>query len=130
MLNIFRGQRPDLTPAQIVAFIFAAIPYILVLIGVDIGTAKAAALDDLKVLALGLFGADAAIRIGRNYAEGKKAAGVDSVMAVAASESNDPESASPEPHPDDEKSSEPPSDVEEVPLPETSVIKAGDKGGL
>jgi hypothetical protein len=72
-MGIFKGSRPDITPVQIIAFVFAAIPYILVLVGVDLGEQKADALDNLKILALGLFGSDALIRIGRNYAAGKTA---------------------------------------------------------
>ena len=64
-MGIFKGTRPDITPVQIIAFIFAAVPYILVLFGVDLGEQKSDALENLKILALGLFGSDALIRIGQ-----------------------------------------------------------------
>lgn len=71
MTNIFKGSKPDITPAQIVAAVFGAIGPICVLVGLHLSQAQTGAVDDLKLLALGLFGADAAIRIGRNIAAGK-----------------------------------------------------------
>jgi hypothetical protein len=71
VLNIFRGGRPDITPAQAIGALFAVIAPICVLAGVDLGAAQQDALEQLKLVGLGLFGADAAIRIGRNYADGK-----------------------------------------------------------
>lgn len=74
MTNIFKGQRPDITPAQVIAAFFAAIYPLLTLFGVDLSAEQQDALSQLEVAAIGLFGADAAIRIGRNYAAGKQAA--------------------------------------------------------
>jgi hypothetical protein len=58
-------KTPDFTPAQIVAAVFGAILPVLTLVGVELSPAQVAALDDLYKVALGLFAADAGIRIGR-----------------------------------------------------------------
>jgi hypothetical protein len=57
---------PSITVPQIIAAVFGALYPFLVLIGVDLSPAAHDALEELKVIALGLFGADAAIRVGRN----------------------------------------------------------------
>lgn len=69
--NIFSGNRPDITPAQVIAAVFGAIGPVLTLINVKLAEAQMDALDDLKVIAIGLFVSDAAIRIGRNVKDGK-----------------------------------------------------------
>lgn len=63
---MFKGKMPDITPAQIIAAVFGALFPALTLIGVDLSAEQKDALEELKWLALGLFGADAAIRVGRN----------------------------------------------------------------
>lgn len=62
---------PDITPAQIIGAIAAAAGPVCRLAGIDLSAEQLAAVDDLKVIGLGLIGADAALRIGRNVKEGK-----------------------------------------------------------
>jgi VIT1/CCC1 family predicted Fe2+/Mn2+ transporter len=76
MKKLFAGKMPDITPAQAVALFFGALYPVLTLVGVDLSAKATDAVEDLRVLALGLFGADAAIRLGRNYAKGKSAEAV------------------------------------------------------
>lgn len=119
-LNVFKGQRPDLTPAQVVAFVFGAVPYVLVLLGVDLGADKKDALDNLKVLAIGLFASDAIIRVGRNYAAGKQgAAPVE--PDVLPEDLEDPQMDQP-PYPDNVPDFDDPA---EQPLPEGDTGKFG-----
>lgn len=59
-------RTPDITPAQIIGAVMAATYPLLTLIGVDLSPQQVNALDDLGKIAIGLFGADAAIRVGRN----------------------------------------------------------------
>lgn len=58
-------KTPDITLAQIVAAVLGAVYPILTLLGVDLSPEQRDALDQLILVALGLFGADAAIRVGR-----------------------------------------------------------------
>jgi hypothetical protein len=95
VLDTMRGKRPDITPAQIVAAVFGALGPVLVLLGVDLDPARDQALDQLKWIALGLFGADAAIRVGRNVGQ---SAGDD--LAV---EDPEVEAVSPDELPDDDE---------------------------
>lgn len=83
MLNIFRGPRPDITPAMVIAAIFAAAAPICLLIGVDLSSAQLDALEQLRLVAVALVGGDAAIRIGRNYADGKTQAAAHLAAAQA-----------------------------------------------
>ena len=69
--KIFGGNRPDITPAQVVGGAFAAVGPVCVLLGVHLSKVQLGAVDDLKLIALGLIGADAAVRIGRNLKDGK-----------------------------------------------------------
>lgn len=69
-MNWFTGRRPDITPAQIIAGI-PLIANFLAAYGVWAPTLKQqGVLSDLLTWAFALLGADAAIRIGRNVAEG------------------------------------------------------------
>lgn len=61
---------PVITVPQIVAAIVGAVGPVLLLLGVDLDVRQLAAVDDLKVIALGLFGADALVRAGRSVGIG------------------------------------------------------------
>ena len=77
LFNVFGGKRPDITPAQVLGALAAAVGPACSLAGVDLSTAQLAAVDDLKIIGLGLIGADAVLRIGRNVKDGKvEAAGL------------------------------------------------------
>jgi hypothetical protein len=73
------GTRPDLTLAQLVALLGGGLPVLLTLLAAfgvfDPNAAQREALSDatqwLGLMAVGLFGADAAIRIGRNVKDGR-----------------------------------------------------------
>lgn len=69
--KVFGGQMPDITPAQVIGAIAAAAGPVCRLAGIDLSAEQLGAIDDLKVIGLGLIGADAALRIGRNVKEGK-----------------------------------------------------------
>lgn len=71
LARIFGGHRPDITPAQVVGGAFASVGPVCVLLGVHLSKIQLGAVDDLKLIALGLIGADAAVRIGRNIKDGK-----------------------------------------------------------
>lgn len=73
MLKSLKGNMPDITPAQVVAAFFASLLPVLTLAGVDLSLEQIDALSDLKLVALGLVGADAAIRVGRNLGGRPKA---------------------------------------------------------
>lgn len=60
-------KTPNITTAQIVGAIFGAAYPVITLLGFNLDPAQVDALQQLNVVAVGLFGADAAIRIGRNY---------------------------------------------------------------
>lgn len=83
MFGIFRGQRPDITPAQAIGAIFAAVGPALVLVGVHLDPTQVDALDQLKFVGLGLFGADAVVRVGRNVADGRTQAAAMTAAATA-----------------------------------------------
>lgn len=82
MTQIFRGQRPDLTPAQVVGLLVAGIPVIANLLrafGVyDVSAEQERALTDTLmwagVLAGLLFASDAGVRAARNAADAKREA--------------------------------------------------------
>lgn len=74
MLSIFTGRRPDITPAQAIAAAFASVGPIANLVGAHLSKAQLNSVNDLKVVALGLFASDAALRIGRNHADAKREA--------------------------------------------------------
>ncbi|HEX8743518.1 MAG TPA: hypothetical protein VF712_10315 [Thermoleophilaceae bacterium] len=71
LLNVFRGPRPDITAAQVIGAIAAAVGPVCQLVGIGLSPDQLKAVDDLKVIGLGLIGADAALRIGRNMREGR-----------------------------------------------------------
>lgn len=79
MLNVFRGQRPDITPIQTAAIFVAGIPIVSnVLSAFDVFTMNTVQQDALGdaltwggLLAAALVGGDAAVRIGRNVKDGK-----------------------------------------------------------
>lgn len=79
MLNVFRGQRPDITPAMIAGILLAGIPIIANLLrafGVyDLSEEQQTALGDAvqwgAVSAAAIVGGDAAIRWGRNASDGR-----------------------------------------------------------
>lgn len=84
MRAIFSGHRPDITPAQAIGGAFAAIGPICVLVGLHLSKNQLGALDDLKLVALSVIGADAAVRIGRNLKDGKvEAAAISAPTAPA-----------------------------------------------
>ena len=64
-------NKPSLTLAQIVALIAGALYPVLTLIGVTLDATQRDALDTLLSLAIGLFAADAVIRVGRSYGSSK-----------------------------------------------------------
>lgn len=78
-MKVFQGQRPDLTPAQVVAAMVAGVPVIATLLhafGVfDMTGEQQDALKEAVqwagLFALGLFGADAGLRAARNHATAK-----------------------------------------------------------
>ena len=71
LMKWFRGGMPDITPAQIIAFIIGAVPQILVLCEIDLSDAQDAAVNKLLFLAGGLFLSDADSRVGRNLGVGR-----------------------------------------------------------
>lgn len=113
LLSLFRvvkGSRPDITAAQIVAAAFAAAYPVCVFFGVDMSPEQREALEEIKWVALGLFGADAALRVGRNMGDAKKEQASAIVMAEqAAARSAD--------HPQPEELA-PPREIEEKDLEE------------
>ena len=74
MLNAFRGQKPDITPAQLVA----AIPIVCNLLAAfdvfDVTDAEQDALATAGVWGIALIAGDALIRLGRNHAASKVSA--------------------------------------------------------
>lgn len=90
MLNIFRGARPDITPAQIAS----GIPVLAVLLRVfgvyDITPEQQNALENAAAWGIALLGADAVVRFGRNYADGKTQAAAHLAAASAAPPVSDP----------------------------------------
>lgn len=64
-------KTPNITTAQIIGAIFGAVYPVLTLIGVNLNPEQVNALQELNVVAVGLFGADAAIRVGRSVAASK-----------------------------------------------------------
>lgn len=57
---------PNFTTAQLVGAVFAAFYPALTLLGIDLSAEQKDAVDQLWAVGLGLFGADAAIRVGRS----------------------------------------------------------------
>jgi hypothetical protein len=80
MTSIFRGQRPDLTPAQVVGVLVAGVPVVATLLrsfGVyDVGPEQQQALQETMTwgsIAAGLlFASDAGVRAARNAADAKR----------------------------------------------------------
>jgi hypothetical protein len=80
MLNVFRGQRPDLTPAQVAAVLVAGIPAIATVLSAfgiaDLSQAQQDALSDAltwcAVLAGLLIGGDATLRTARNVVDARR----------------------------------------------------------
>ena len=79
MLRIFQGQRPDVTPAQVLALLVAGVPVIANLLHVfgvyDLTTEQEDALTNTVqwggLVAIGLFGSDAALRAARGHADAR-----------------------------------------------------------
>lgn len=82
MKGVLTGLKPDITPAQVVAVLIYGLPQILVLLGVHLGPEQTDALDELRWLALGLIGGDAALRVARNSAGAKVEAAALSAASV------------------------------------------------
>jgi hypothetical protein len=84
MMDIFRGQRPDVTPAQVAAVLVAGIPAIATLLSAfgvaDVSQAQQDALSGAltwcAVLAGLLIGGDATLRTARNVADSRRHAAV------------------------------------------------------
>jgi hypothetical protein len=82
MTNIFRGPRPDLTPAQVVGVLVAGIPVIATLLRAfglyDVGPDQQEALEKAViwagVVAGLLFASDAGLRAARNAADARRGA--------------------------------------------------------
>jgi hypothetical protein len=80
MLNIFRGQRPDVTPAQVAAVLVAGIPALATLLSAfglaeltqDQQDALANALTWCAILAALLIGGDTTLRTARNVADSRR----------------------------------------------------------
>jgi hypothetical protein len=80
MLNIFRGRRPDVTPAQVAAVLVAGIPALATLLSAfgiaDMTQEQQNALADsltwCAILAGLLIGGDATVRTARNMADAKR----------------------------------------------------------
>ena len=80
MFNIFRGQRPDVTPAQVAAVLVAGIPAVATLLSTfglytltaDQQDALAGVLTWSAVLAGLLIGGDATLRTARNVVDAKR----------------------------------------------------------
>jgi hypothetical protein len=92
MLSIFRGARPDITPAQFAAVLVAGVPVVATLLSAfgvaDLGARQQEALADALtwagVLAGALIGGDAALRAARNAAESRRDAAAMHAGAVMA----------------------------------------------
>jgi hypothetical protein len=102
MLNIFRGQRPDVTPAQVTAVLVAGVPAIATLLSAfgiaavspSQQEALSGALTWCAILAGLLIGGDATLRTARNVVDGKRDAAammVGSSGGTSAADSHDPE---------------------------------------
>ena len=105
MLNIFRGQRPDVTPVQVTAVLVAGIPALATLLSAfgitDLSTAQQDALSGAltwcAILAGLLIGGDATLRTARNVVDGKRdaaamlAGSTGSTGGTPAADSHDPE---------------------------------------
>lgn len=80
MFNIFRGQRPDVTPAQVAAVLVAGIPAVATLLSTfgvyaltgDQQNALAGVLTWSAVLGGLLIGGDATLRTARNVVDAKR----------------------------------------------------------
>ena len=67
--DVVRGDRPDITPAQIAGALLAGVPNVLVLSGVELSGEKSAALGGLIAIGVTLVGGDAYLRAKRNEAD-------------------------------------------------------------
>lgn len=67
-----RGDRPDITPAQIAGALLAGGPNLLVLFGIELSGEKSAALGGLIAIGVTLVGGDAYLRAKRNEADAAK----------------------------------------------------------
>jgi uncharacterized membrane protein len=133
-MGIIRGPKPDITPAQIIS----GIPILATLLqafGVYSATPEQVeALTSASTWALGLLGADAAIRIGRNYANGKTQAAALSgsprlepaTMVGSAGVINLGSGDTPDDLPsDDEEFASPPPDASNMPVQPSQVHGVG-----
>jgi hypothetical protein len=127
MSSILRGNRPDLTPAQVVGVLAAGIPILANLLhafGVyDVSPEQQQALQDAVtwggVLAGVLFAADAGLRASRNAADSRRhAATVPAAAVVAAAEpvAVAGATAAPSPTPTDDREPPPPGGLKPVPV--------------
>jgi hypothetical protein len=102
MFNIFRGQRPDVTPAQVAAVLVAGVPAIATLLSAfGIASVSPSQQDALSealtwcaILAGLLIGGDATLRTARNVVDGRRDAAAmqaGSAGAAPAAASHDPE---------------------------------------
>jgi hypothetical protein len=83
-MKILQGQRPDVTPAQLIAVLAAGVPIVASLLSAfgvyDLTPAQQDALSKTVqwagLIAIGLFGADFGIRAARNNADAKVKASI------------------------------------------------------
>lgn len=71
MSELLRGVRPDVTPAQTIAFVLVGLPSLLVLFGVELSGDQSEALDKLLALGIALITGDVLLRGARNLKDGK-----------------------------------------------------------
>jgi hypothetical protein len=121
-MSIFKGQRPDITPAQVVATLVAGIPVVSNLLAsfnvYHVSAVQQQALSDSVtwggVVAGLLIGGDVAIRAARNHADAK-------VTAATVAAAADGSESSPVDDPADDEGGVPiaelPSDEEEAAAP-------------
>lgn len=72
-----QGERPDITPIQIIVILIGAVPQLIVLFGLHLSTQQADSLDKLTAGAIALLASDLGLRGVRNL----KAAKVESAAA-------------------------------------------------
>src|SRR4051795_136153 len=98
-MNVLRGQKPDITPAQLLAVVIAGVPVIATLLHVfGVYELTAEQQDALTktiqwggLMAISLFGADAGLRAARNHATGR----IEAARATAAATPSAPPAARP-----------------------------------
>jgi hypothetical protein len=125
MLNIFRGQRPDVTPAQVAAVLVAGVPAIATLLSAfGIAAVSASQQDALSsaltwcaILAGLLIGGDATLRTARNVVDGKR----DAAATMAGSTGGPPAADSDDPEADDAEHAVSVTDDEEFAFPGDAV---------